>query len=89
MLTGAGQRMQAPVSVLRRAGQRIKPYRSAYARAGQRITDLLDASRWSLSRSVIAIAMLLSSYVVWQFAVVPHPRCAGIARERCIRSQQP
>src|SRR5205807_274575 len=29
MLTGAGQRMHAPVSELRRAGQRIAPRRSA------------------------------------------------------------
>jgi hypothetical protein len=49
MLTGAGQRMHAPVSVFRRAGQRITACRSAYARAGQRITAILKANRRSLS----------------------------------------
>jgi len=38
MLTGAGQRMQVPVSVFRCAGQRITAFWSAYASAGQRIT---------------------------------------------------
>ena len=43
MLTGAGQRLQMPVSVFSGHGQRIEARRSAYYRAGQPIPIVFEA----------------------------------------------
>ncbi|MSU77177.1 MAG: hypothetical protein EXS16_03670 [Gemmataceae bacterium] len=57
MLTGAGKRMYAPVSVFCRAGQRIQASQSAYASAGQFI--VVEAIRWPLSRMVFRFRRFL------------------------------